>query len=144
MLIHKSLRIVGLFLAIMRCQGFVTPRNTHAIHKCVQQQPNYVSKNPTYLTYSSGARETSLKLAFPSGDSISTLARSLFSYSGNVPLCQSLGLNALLFTLLRGKLLKILTPEGFIHACALGTGLWATLGWRGWTLCVSDSFEAER
>lgn len=32
--------------------------------------------------------------------------------------------------------MKMLTPEGFVHAFALGTSLWTTLGWRGWTLCV--------
>jgi len=30
----------------------------------------------------------------------------------------------------------MLTPEGFFHALALGTGLWTTLGWKGWTTCV--------
>jgi uncharacterized protein (TIGR00297 family) len=29
-----------------------------------------------------------------------------------------------------------MTPEGFAHSMALGTMLWMTLGWRGWTLCV--------
>jgi len=30
----------------------------------------------------------------------------------------------------------MLTPEGFAHSLALGTMLWTTLGWRGWTVCV--------
>jgi len=30
----------------------------------------------------------------------------------------------------------MLTPPGFANAFILGTGLWATLGWRGWSLCV--------
>ncbi len=30
----------------------------------------------------------------------------------------------------------MLTPEGFAHSLALGTMLWMTLGWRGWTVCV--------
>jgi uncharacterized protein (TIGR00297 family) len=34
-------------------------------------------------------------------------------------------------------LLKSLTPEGFAHAMALGTLLWATLGYRGWLVCVA-------
>jgi len=49
---------------------------------------------------------------------------------------QAFGLNAVLFAVLRTKLLKLLTPEGFFHSLALGTMLWNTLGWRGWTLCV--------
>eukprot|EP00536_Pseudo-nitzschia_multiseries_P000127 jgi/Psemu1/233312/estExt_Genewise1.C_30017 len=70
------------------------------------------------------------------GEAIPALAESLFRYGGRVPLVQAFGLNAFLFAVLRTKLLKMLTPEGFVHALALGTGLWATLGWRGWTTCV--------
>ena len=32
--------------------------------------------------------------------------------------------------------MTMLTPEGFAHSLALGTMLWTTLGWRGWTVCV--------
>ena len=65
-----------------------------------------------------------------------TIAKSLLSYGGNVPISQAFGLNLFLFVALRTKLLKMLTVNGFFHALALGTGLWATLGWRGWTTCV--------
>ena len=64
------------------------------------------------------------------------LAGSLFQYNGHVPLIQAFGINLFGFTVLREKLLKSLTMEGYFHAMALGTGLWTTLGWRGWTLCV--------
>lgn len=37
---------------------------------------------------------------------------------------------------MKPKLDKMLTIEGFFHALALGTLLWHTLGWRGWTTCV--------
>ncbi|KAL3773550.1 hypothetical protein ACHAW5_010381 [Stephanodiscus triporus] len=30
----------------------------------------------------------------------------------------------------------MLTPSGFVHSLALGTLLWTSLGWRGWTVCV--------
>lgn len=30
----------------------------------------------------------------------------------------------------------MLTPSGYIHALALGTILWTTLGYKGWTVCV--------
>lgn len=53
-----------------------------------------------------------------------------------MPISQAFGLNLFLFVALRTKLLKMLTVNGFFHALALGTGLWATLGWRGWTTCV--------
>jgi hypothetical protein len=68
----------------------------------------------------------------PAGD----LVTSLFSYGGNVPFLQAFGLNVLLFSTLQSKLRTMLTPTGFFHAMALGTMIWTTLGWRGWTLCV--------
>jgi uncharacterized protein (TIGR00297 family) len=61
---------------------------------------------------------------------------NLFQPSGNVPLLSSLLFNALLFFSLRPKLLTMLTPEGFFHSLALGTMLWTTLGYRGWSVCV--------
>jgi hypothetical protein len=57
-------------------------------------------------------------------------------FQPQVPLPESFVLNGILFALLRTKLLKVLTPEGFVHALFLGTMLWTTLGWKGWTLCV--------
>lgn len=69
-------------------------------------------------------------------DVVPVLTKSLLSYGGNVPLSQAFALNVFLFVGLRTKLLKMLTTEGFFHALALATGLWATLGWRGWTTCV--------
>jgi hypothetical protein len=68
----------------------------------------------------------------PVGD----LVASLFSYGGNVPFLQALGLNIVLFSTFQSKLRTMLTPTGLAHAMALGTLLWTTLGWRGWTLCV--------
>jgi len=68
------------------------------------------------------------------------IASSLFAYSGNVPLWQAFLLNAVLFGSLRSKLNKMLTAEGFANAFVLGTMLWSTLGWRGWTLCVAYLF----
>mmetsp|Transcript_10988 Transcript_10988/g.32539 ORF Transcript_10988/g.32539 Transcript_10988/m.32539 type:complete len:354 (-) Transcript_10988:246-1307(-) len=69
-------------------------------------------------------------------ESVSPIVSSLFAYEGSVPLYQAFGLNAVLFGLLSSKLKKMLTPEGFAHSVALGTLLWTTLGWRGWSLCV--------
>lgn len=65
-----------------------------------------------------------------------SIAKSLFRYSGTVPLSQAFALNVFLFVGLRKKLLKMLTTEGYFHALALAVGLWTTLGWRGWTTCV--------
>jgi len=73
-------------------------------------------------------------------ESVSSIGNSLLSSTGPVPLNLALTLNVFLFTVLRSKLLKMLTPQGMLHACALGSGLWATLGWKGWTLCVAYLF----
>ena len=72
----------------------------------------------------------------PSSIVKSSIAKSLFRYSGTVPFSQAFALNASLFVLLRKKLFKMLTTEGYFHALALAVGLWSTLGWRGWTTCV--------
>lgn len=65
---------------------------------------------------------------------------SMFRYQGPVPFLEAFGVNAVLFTALQSKLNKMLTPTGFAHSLALGTMLWSTLGWRGWTLCVAYLF----
>jgi len=78
----------------------------------------------------------SLKLqaaAFPPTHDIVT---SLFALK-NVPLWQAFAINVVLFSTFSSKLLKSLTSEGFAHAMVLGTLLWATLGFRGWLVCVS-------
>jgi uncharacterized protein (TIGR00297 family) len=107
-----------------------------------------ISSDPFLTRSSVRARQTQLRLnthiepisAFISSSSlISTDIRSyfeLFKFSGNVPLVSSLVLNSILFFSLRPKLMTMLTPEGFAHSLALGTMLWTTLGWRGWTVCV--------
>lgn len=80
-------------------------------------------------------RRFSLK-TFVNEGAVGDLIQSLFQYNGNVPFVQALGVNAVLFAALSGKLLTALTPEGFAHSLALGTMLWTTLGWRGWSYCV--------
>jgi Integral membrane protein DUF92 len=69
-------------------------------------------------------------------ESLSQMARVLFRYEGKVPFLYSLGINVVLFAILRTKLLSALTPAGFFNALGLGTMLWTTLGWRGWSYCV--------
>mmetsp|Transcript_30335 Transcript_30335/g.61861 ORF Transcript_30335/g.61861 Transcript_30335/m.61861 type:complete len:370 (-) Transcript_30335:216-1325(-) len=73
-------------------------------------------------------------------DTAGPVVSSLFAYGGNVPFWQAFGLNAFLFGALSSKLNKMLTLEGLAHSLALGTLLWTTLGWRGWTLCVMYLF----
>ena len=60
--------------------------------------------------------------------------------TGGVPLAQAFGINALAFSLLLKPLSKMLTGAGIINALILGTLLWTTLGWRGWSVCVAYLF----
>jgi len=85
---------------------------------------------------SAGQKAFSIFKSLSLPTSFSNLVSSLFTNSGAVPLYQSFSLNIVLFVLLKGKLSSMLTTEGFYHSLALGTMLWATLGWKGWTLCV--------
>jgi len=109
-------------------------RPFNAIHRRQKQTP--LSKVGVQKDQSS-IRQTEL-YAIPASirDAFPVLGKSLFSYAGNVPISQAFVLNVLLFVGLRAKLLKMLTAKGFFHALALATGLWTTLGWRGWTTCV--------
>lgn len=80
-------------------------------------------------------RRTALS-ATSTRESLSQFARIVFHYEGKVPLLYSFGINVVLFAILRTKLLSALTPAGFFNALGLGTMLWTTLGWRGWSYCV--------
>ena len=52
-------------------------------------------------------------------------------------------INAALFLLLRSNLKKMLTSSGFWNALLLGSGLWSTLGWKGWSVCVAYLFMGQ-
>lgn len=93
---------------------------------------------PTALRCRSSTTKLNLTL-LPSGG-LSDVLPQLFSYTGDVPVVLSVGLNLALFNALKSKLNSMLTPSGYWHAFALGCGLWATLGWRGWTVCVAYLF----
>lgn len=127
--------------AVTTAHAFTCPK-TSIIHARRQTTTIIISHD----TLSSSSRRTpthptQLQLiqhptAFLSSPLISTDIGSyfnLFEFSGNVPFVSSLVLNTILFFSLRPKLMTMLTPEGFAHSLALGTMLWTTLGWRGWT-----------
>lgn len=42
-----------------------------------------------------------------------------------------------LFILLKFTSQHFLTNAGLLHAVALGIGLWTSLGWKGWSICIS-------
>lgn len=68
----------------------------------------------------------------PLAEIVSTTLRA----SGPVPVHLAFLTNAALFAACSSKLSSMLTTSGFYHAMALGTGLWSTLGWKGWIYCV--------
>lgn len=86
-------------------------------------------------TMTTTARTTTTQL-YATPDLVGQVAQSLFRSQGPVPLVLAAAVNAVGFATLSAKLATMLTPAGFAHAFCLGTGLWATLGWRGWTYCV--------
>ena len=142
----------GTFRALLVCIAFFAPRDSNAfqplpisqIARLSYRLPSTPGKAQNCYQLRreiSGSTLTNPKLhLLPSSETLSSITGSLFNYNGNVPLWQAFGINAVLFGLLRKTLLKVLTPAGFIHALALGTGLWTTLGWRGWSLCVAYLF----
>jgi hypothetical protein len=79
--------------------------------------------------YTSRKQNTGTQLYMMSPQ-VQQLVSSVFALEGPVPLVQAVGINALLFGVLQSKLFKVLTPEGYISAAILGSGLWHTLGWR--------------
>jgi hypothetical protein len=139
LIMKKAKQLVLLFLICVVSGSEAFVRNQHPSTSPLQKQHDKLihGRAQTYESSQLTRRELSLS---PIIESASSLGQSLFRYNGQVPLSQSVGLNFVLFALFRSKLLRMLTPEGFVHACALGTGLWAALGWRGWTMCVAYLF----
>lgn len=86
-------------------------------------------------TQISSKKPTSTSLHMAIGN-LSSLAQVVFTSTSTVPLLPSLVLNSSLFFVLRSKLSKVLTKEGIAHSLVLGTLLWHTLGWKGWSTCV--------
>jgi uncharacterized protein (TIGR00297 family) len=117
------------------------------VHHHQQQQQQHLTGTGAILPHlsnrkkatspSSPSSSTSLSLSFDSG-TVQTIVDSVFSPGGGpIPIVQAFGVNAFLFAVLQNKLMKLLTPSGFIHALFLGTMLWSTLGWKGWSVCVA-------
>ena len=93
------------------------------------------------LTSSSSSSSSSSKSLAIIPTSLTRVIRVLFPPSSSIgssiiPFSYALSLQLLLFATFRSKLLTMLTPSGYIHALALGTILWSTLGYKGWTVCV--------
>ena len=108
---------------------------------CRNFKSSYASEKKTPFLSSSSCKALSTQCIGGIDKVIhSELALSLFRGSGKVPFFEALGLNIFLFSALQPKLFKMLTPSGYVHSFFLGTMLWNTVGWRGWTLCVCYLF----
>ena len=137
-----------LLLSLIKCHGFTSIQKPKLLNPSrtaftITRIPRSASPRLVTKTQSRtiATRPLSQHIALGLGgfeleESIISFTESLFSYEGNVPFWQALGLNAVLFGTFSSKLRTMLTPEGFANAMALGTLLWTTLGWRGWSVCV--------
>jgi hypothetical protein len=101
----------------------------------------YLPQHPQHTSFSTAttrnSRLTSTQLYLSTlPESARCLLSILFQNCGPIPLVAAFGWNVCLFVVLRTQLFTVLTPEGYVHALVLGTMLWYTLGWKGWTLCV--------
>jgi uncharacterized protein (TIGR00297 family) len=111
------------------------------LHKHTSHQPPSSSSLRTFTfpipqrQYEDLTKSTSTSLHAIPLDA-SSLTSTILSNTPPVPLPLSLLLNVGLFLVLKSKLSKLLTPEGYYHSLALGTLLWHTLGWMGWSTCV--------
>jgi Integral membrane protein DUF92 len=126
-----SQKISSTLLLHHRNQKYVGRQN-HSPRKTIQLEYYYNNDKSrcTIRKRCNLRKDTSVHL-LPDG-----LIQSVFQYGGNVPLSQAFAINTILFGLASPKLLSALTPSGLIHSLFLGTMLWTTLGWRGWSLCV--------
>lgn len=137
--IKKSFNLFSilLILCVSSINGFISPviqRTDLRAKTLISDRQKNGAPSPFMPMYSPTKSQVSLN--FSIGSTVSEAASLLFTPNGNVPLNAALGINAVLFGLLRPKLLKVLTSQGFLSAFILGTGLWTSLGWKGWSTCV--------
>mmetsp|Transcript_17346 Transcript_17346/g.20021 ORF Transcript_17346/g.20021 Transcript_17346/m.20021 type:complete len:337 (+) Transcript_17346:167-1177(+) len=114
----------------------VSTKKTNISSKITQQQRHHDTLICRHAATTNAAAAATTTNTLLSSLTTNPLLASLFRSAGQVPLLQSMGLNMVLFTLLSFKLKSMLTTAGIIHAFVLGTGLWNTLGYKGWMTCV--------
>jgi len=140
--------LIATLVVFTHCFAFSPPYSYLSVYVSRSFNRNRISYAPRWSVAKPVGKRTPRSLTLISvelvpsyfSDALSSIGSSIFNYNGNVPFLQALGLNALLFAALNSKLRTMLTPTGFAHSMALGTLLWTTLGWRGWTLCVAYLF----
>ena len=133
---------VGIIFAADQVSAFSPSSLSHNLpnlHKRKSHQPRSSLRPFTnqQRQYEDLNKSTSLHaIPIPGLSDVSSLTSTILSNTPPVPLPLSLLLNTGLFLVLKSKLSKLLTPEGYYHSLALGTLLWHTLGWMGWSTCV--------
>lgn len=142
--LHFTFMAVSLLVLSSPTTAFVGPTTRPLIQKSFKVKPYPLSKvsflhSPMPSHNHCPSISTSITLRSSFFDTIldiPTVTSTLFSTTSIVPLLPSFLINSVLFATLKSKLDRMLTTEGFFHALTLGTLLWHTLGWRGWTTCV--------
>jgi len=123
---YSLTRVTSRFTAT-KATGHTIPFQTHHIKMQRNIFPNYLCEQNCRLPKT----KTSLGL------SSSIFPQDILSSLSSLKILRATIINTTLFLTLRPKLMKMLTPSGLLHAFVLGCGLWSTLGWRGWSVCVA-------
>jgi len=111
--------------------------NRNAVRRDGDQEAASLFPSRTAATTQRSRSGTRMQAMMALPPPVTAFLSSTFATYGTIPLWKAFSLNAVLFTIALPKLQSVLTPTGIAHAMFLGTGLWATLGWRGWTQCVA-------
>jgi len=127
---HRRLIILISFLLNYWENRAFAPSNKRVVKRWVDVGPNYHPQLPVKHMYPIEIRMPSHLSSSMAPVSVASIIESIFTSSQTVPLYLSLAVNTSLFVALRDKLNKVLTPEGYMHALALGTMLWHCLGWK--------------
>jgi hypothetical protein len=136
---RRAIALIAFLAILPRNFAFTANVNSHGSFRSVQVRTTHSPAATRRVRTSSFPESRNVALQAWNGP-VADLVGSVFRYQGPVPILEAFGVNAVLFTALQSKLNKMLTPTGFAHSLALGTMLWQTLGWRGWTLCVAYLF----
>lgn len=130
---YFSLVLLALTATNHESNGFLTP--TH--HPGTRRLPTTSRPVPHLDWMDSPSSSLVTRQSLPSLEAAAGLWEA-FVAPANLPV--ALGLNYAGFTLLKSNLMKKLTTQGYFHSMALGMGVWASLGWKGWTLAVAYLF----
>ena len=130
-----SLLLLVLTLTNHESEGFLTP--THHPRAGSSPETSQAVPRMNWMDLSTPSSSLVTHQSLPSLEAAAGLWEA-FVAPANLPV--ALGLNYAGFTLLKSNLMKKLTTQGFFHSMALGMGVWASLGWKGWTLAVAYLF----